>query len=409
MVSLFRLYKLNILKQATEAILSYPLRSFFCLFGISLGIVSITLIVASTDGANYKANQMLSDFGPDSMIIFGGHEQQRAARLRLNTITLQDMAAIKNSIDGCYETIPMIAMRNVLVSFENNKWQTLVIGSTQDYFTSWGWRIATGSAFTEKESFNYENVTVIGSDVAEKLFNGDNDKAIGKTILVKNKPVRVIGVLKERGTGFGSFRLDDRIIMPIDTVMRKYLKEDKYISAVRARFHGDLDQKIKDVKALLRIRHNLKGEMPDDFTIRTAEDAKKFLLVLQGTLVLFLGIAGGVALIVGGFVMANLFMISVQERRREIGIRRAFGAKRGHIILQFLLEAILLSLAGTFLGLILGYFAGLVLSLYTSIPIMFSYKIFWLASLTATIVGIVAGFVPAKKAAALDPVEAIRA
>jgi len=409
MVSLFRLYKLNILKQATEAILSYPLRSFFCLFGISLGIVSITLIVASTDGANYKANQMLSDFGPDSMIIFGGHEQQRAARLRLNTITLQDMAAIKNSIDGCYETIPMIAMRNVLVSFENNKWQTLVIGSTQDYFTSWGWRIATGSAFTEKESFNYENVTVIGSDVAEKLFNGDNDKAIGKTILVKNKPVRVIGVLKERGTGFGSFRLDDRIIMPIDTVMRKYLKEDKYISAVRARFHGDLDQKIKDVKALLRIRHNLKGEMPDDFTIRTAEDAKKFLLVLQGTLVLFLGIAGGVALIVGGFVMANLFMISVQERRREIGIRRAFGAKRGHIILQFLLEAILLSLAGTFLGLILGYITGLVLSLYTSIPIMFSYKIFWLASLTATIVGVVAGFVPAKKAAALDPVEAIRA
>lgn len=409
MVSLFRLYKLNILKQATEAILSYPLRSFFCLFGISLGIVSITLIVASTDGANYKANQMLSDFGPDSMIIFGGHEQQRAARLRLNTITLQDMAAIKNSIDGCYETIPMIAMRNVLVSFENNKWQTLVIGSTQDYFTSWGWRIATGSAFTEKESFNYENVTVIGSDVAEKLFNGDNDKAIGKTILVKNKPVRVIGVLKERGTGFGSFRLDDRIIMPIDTVMRKYLKEDKYISAVRARFHGDLDQKIKDVKALLRIRHNLKGEMPDDFTIRTAEDAKKFLLVLQGTLVLFLGIAGGVALIVGGFVMANLFMISVQERRREIGIRRAFGAKRGHIILQFLLEAILLSLAGTFLGLILGYITGLVLSLYTSIPIMFSYKIFWLASLTATIVGVIAGFVPAKKAAALDPVEAIRA
>jgi len=409
MVSLFRLYKLNILKQATAAILSYPLRSFFCLFGISLGIVSITLIVASTDGANYKANQMLSDFGPDSMIIFGGHEQQRAARLRLNTITLQDMAAIKNSIDGCYETIPMIAMRNVLVSFENNKWQTLVIGSTQDYFTSWGWRIATGSAFTEKESFNYENVTVIGSDVAEKLFNGDNDKAIGKTILVKNKPVRVIGVLKERGTGFGSFRLDDRIIMPIDTVMRKYLKEDKYISAVRARFHGDLDQKIKDVKALLRIRHNLKGEMPDDFTIRTAEDAKKFLLVLQGTLVLFLGIAGGVALIVGGFVMANLFMISVQERRREIGIRRAFGAKRGHIILQFLLEAILLSLAGTFLGLILGYITGLVLSLYTSIPIMFSYKIFWLASLTATIVGVIAGFVPAKKAAALDPVEAIRA
>ncbi|GAB4435160.1 MAG: ABC transporter permease [bacterium] len=390
------------------AVLSYPLRSFFCLFGISLGIVSITLIVASTDGANYKANQMLSDFGPDSMIIFGGHEQQRAARLRLNTITLQDMAEIKNSIAGCYETIPMVAVRNTLVSYENKKWQTLVIGSTVNYFTSWGWRIAMGSAFTEKESFNYENVAVLGADIVEKLFDGNSAIAIGKTILIKNKPVRVIGVLKERGTGFGSFRLDDRIIMPIDTVMRKYLKEDKYISAVRARFHGNLEEKMRDVKSLLRKRHNLKGEMPDDFTIRTAEDAKKFLLVLQGTLVLFLGIAGGVALVVGGFVMANLFMISVQERRKEIGIRRAFGAKRGHIILQFLLEAFLLSLAGTLLGLFLGFLIGKILSFYTTIPIMFSYKIFWLSSLTATIVGIIAGLVPAKRAASLDPVEAIR-
>lgn len=409
MASLFRFYKLNLLKQAIEAILSYPLRSFFCLFGISLGIVSITLIVASTDGANYKANQLLSDFGPDSMIIFGGSEQQRAARLRLNTITLQDMYEIKSTIEGCYEVIPMTALRNTLVSFENNKWQTLVVGSTEDYFTSWGWRIAYGTAFTEKEVFNYENVAVIGSDVLEKLFDGNFEKAIGKTILVKSKPVRVIGILKERGTGFGSFRLDDRIIMPIDTVMRKFMNEAKYISAIRARFHGDLNEKMNDVKSLLRKRHNIKGEMSDDFTIRTAEDAKKFLLVLQGTLVLFLGIAGGIALIVGGFVMANLFMISVQERRKEIGIRRAFGAKRGHIILQFLLESVMLSFAGSFLGLLLGLFVGKLLTLYTTIPIMFSFKIFWFSSITAAIVGIVAGFVPARKASLMDPVEAIRA
>ncbi len=409
MASLFRFYKLAILKQASEAILSYPLRSFFCLIGISLGIVSITLIVASTDGANYRANQLLSDFGPDSMLIFGGHEQQRAARLRLNTITLQDMEEIRNSIDGCYETIPMVAMRNTLVSYEGNKWQTLVIGSTQDYFTSWGWRIDKGAAFTEEDIYNYENVAVLGRDVVEKLFNNDGDKAIGKTILVKNKPVRVIGVLKERGTGFGAFRLDDRIIMPIDTIMRKYLKEDKYISAIRARFHGNLEEKMRDVKALLRKRHNIKEGMPDDFTIRTAEDAKKFLLVIQGTLVLFLGIAGGITLIVGGFVMANLFMISVQERRKEIGIRRAFGAKKAHIILQFLLEAVILSLAGSLFGLILGFITGKLLALYTTIPIMFSYKIFWLSSLTAAMVGIIAGFIPAKRAASLDPVEAIRA
>lgn len=405
---LFKLHKLKILKQVFEAIISSPLRSFFCISGISIGIVSITLIIASIDGANRRANQLMSDFGPDSIIIFSGSEQMRSARLRINTITLDDMEEIKTKIAGCYETIPMVARRNTTVVYKDKKWQTFLIGSTIGYFTSWGWRIKAGSTYTEKDIEESGMVTVIGSDICDKLFDGDPNKAIGETILVNNKPVVVIGVMKERGAGFGGMRLDDRIIMPYTTVMKRFLNERRYISAVRARFYGDLDIVIDNVKKLLRQRHNIKEGQPDDFTIRTAEDVKKFLSVIQGTLILFLGITGGITLVIGGFVMTNLFMISVQERKKEIGIKRAFGAKKSDIIFQFISESVTLALIGSVFGLILGLISGYLITKFTSIPIMFSYKVFWVSSIVSGIVGIVAGIIPAKRASELDPVEAIR-
>lgn len=404
---LFKIYKIRLLKQAFIAIIAYPLRSFFCLLGIALGIVSITLIIASIEGANKKALQLFSDFGPDAILIFSGSEQARTARIRMNTLTLEDMEDIKNYIIGCYETIPMIPVRNMTVVYGDKKWRTLGIGSTTDYFTSWGWRISDGASFSEEDIKEFNNVAVIGQEIVKQVFNGDPQKAIGKTILLNNKPFYVAGVLKERGISFGSMVLDDRIIMPITTVMRKMLNETKYIGAIRARFIGDLNSRIEDVVSLLRKRHNLVGDMPNDFTIRTAEDAKQFLLVLQGTLVLFLGITGSISLIVGGFVMANLFMISVQERKSEIGIRRAFGAKKSHIIIQFLLECVIISLIGSIFGLLLAFLAGKLIIAYTTIPLSFSYKIFWITSIVASVVGIISGLYPAKKASELNPVEAL--
>lgn len=407
MATLFKLNQFRLLNQAFKAIISYPLRSFFCLIGISLGILSITLIIASIEGANKKALQLFSDFGPDAILIFSGSEHARTARIRANTLTLEDMKAIREHIIGCYETIPMIPVRNMSVSYGDKKWRTLGIGSTVEYFTSWGWRISDGNSFSEEDIEQYNNIAVIGQEIVKQVFNGDAQSALGKTILLNNKPFYIAGVLKERGISFGSMVLDDRIIMPITTVMREMLNERKYIGAIRARFYGDLTTRIDDVIALLRERHGLKGDMPNDFTIRTAEDAKQFLLVLQGTLVLFLGITGSISLIVGGFVMANLFMISVQERSSEIGIRRAFGAKKYHITIQILLECIIISIAGSILGLILSFIAGKLIIAYTTIPIFFSYKVFWITAFVATIVGVISGLYPARRAVSLHPVEVL--
>lgn len=407
MASFSKFYKLNLTTQAFKALISYPLRSLFCFLSIAIGIVAITLIIASIDGANKKAIQLLSDFGPDAILIFSGSEQMRSARIRMNTLTLDDMEAIRTKIIGCYETIPMVPVRNLSVVYGDKKWRTLGVGSTVQYFTSWGWRISDGNIFTEEDINEYNNIAVIGQEVLKQVFQGDPQKAIGKTILLNNKPFYVAGVLKERGVSIGTMNLDDRIIIPITTVMKKMLNEPKYIGVIRARFYGDLNECIVDVVSLLREKHNLTGEMPNDFTIRTAEDAKQFLLVLQGTLVIFLGITGSISLIVGGFVMTNLFMISVQERKAEIGIRRAFGAKRKHIVLQFLLESVILSVMGSFIGLILGLISCKIIALYTTIPIDFSFKIFWISSFIAALVGIVSGLYPARKAALLHPVEAL--
>lgn len=398
----------SLLKQAVLAVVAFPLRSFFCIAGISLGVVSITLIIASIDGANEKAESMLRDFGPDSMIIFGGNPQQQSSRSRNKTITLADMAMLQQ-VGGCYETVAMASIGRQTASNGANKWQTMVVGSGPEYFGSWGWHIATGQAFTEMDVAEFNMVGVIGWEVFTNLFPGAKpEEVLGRFILVGGRSIMVLGVLKSRGAGHGGMSLDDRIVMPMSTVMKKYLNESRYVSAIRARFHGDLAERVKDVTALLRQGHGLQDSSPDDFSIRTADDARKFLLVIQGSLLLFLGSAGGIALIVSGFVMANLFLISVSERKHEIGVRRAFGARKAHIIIQFLAETVLISLLGCLFGLLLGIGAAKILSLTTSIPVLISPKIFLITASVSITVGVLAGLYPARRAAQMDPLEALR-
>ncbi len=398
----------SLFKQAVMAVLAFPLRSCFCIAGISLGVLSITLIIASIDGANQKAESLLRDFGPDSMIIFGGNPQIQSSRSRNKTITLEDMTMISQVV-GCYEAVAMTSVGRQTASIGANKWQTLVIGSTPDYFASWGWHIETGQAFTATDVAEYNMVAVIGSEVFANLFpDQKHEDVLGKQILVRGRSVMILGVLKSRGAGHGGMSLDDRIIMPMSTVMKKYLNETKYVSAIRARFHGDLPALVKDVTLLLRERHGIEETRPDDFSIRTADDARKFLLVIQGSLMLFLGSAGGIALLVSGFVMANLFLISVSERKHEIGVRRAYGARKSHIILQFLAETVLISLIGCLFGLLLGIGAAKILSMTTTIPVLISYKIFFITASVSITVGVLAGLYPARRAAEMDPLEALR-
>jgi len=398
----------KIVFQSIRAVRAFKLRTLFCLVSVALGISSITVIVAATEGAYQKAFEIVARFGPDSLLVIGGSEQARAAGQRMKTITLDDVEAVKQAFDSAYVVVPMSSVRDATVSYKEQKYQTLIVGSTSDYSRVWTWPVIEGSDFTEDDVKGLRNVGLIGQYTGKELFG--NEDPVGKYVLVKQLPVQIVGVLSERGTSPGGDRLDDRIVIPITTLMRKLQNETKYVSTFRVRF---LDQEnlythLEELRNFLRKRHGIFVGEPDDFTIVSPREIIKFLVALTGSLVVFLGVTGIISLIVAGFVLANLFLLSVRERANEIGIRRATGAKKGDIFLQFLFEAVIITTVGGVIGFLLALSSSKLLMFIAQFPIYFSWKAFAAGLLLSWAIGIGFGLQPAKKAADLNPIEAIR-
>jgi len=398
----------NLLSQSIRAVTAFKMRTFFCLLSVALGVASITTIVAATEGAYKKALEIVERFGPDALLVFGGGEEARAVGQRQKTITLADVEAIKQAFDSAYLVVPMTSIGDITVSYKNKKYQTRIIGSTSDYSRAWTWPVIQGSDFTEEDVKGLHNVGLIGQHVVNELFG--NEDPVGKYILVNRIPVEIVGVLTERGTSPTGALLDDRIILPITTVMRKLQNETQYVSALRVRFY---DQKnlyyyVEELRSFLRNRHRTPPEDPDDFTIISPKEIIKFLVALTGSLVAFLGVTGVISLIVAGFVLANLFLLSVQERRQEIGIRRATGAKRGDILLQFLGESVIITTSGGIAGFLVAFAGKELLTLIAEFPIEFSWKAFAAGLFLSWVIGIGFGLQPAKRASDLNPIEAIR-
>jgi len=399
---------LRITSQSVRAIRAFKLRTIFCLISVALGIASITVIVAATEGAYQKAYEIVERFGPDALLVFGGGEEARATGQRQKTITLDDIDAVKQAFYSAYMVVPMTVMRDIQVSYKDTKYQTLIVGSTSDYSHVWSWPVVQGADFTDEDVRGLRNVGLIGQFLAGELF-GEEDP-VGKTILVRRIPVQIVGVLSERGTTPAGERLDDRVIMPITTLMRKLQNETKYVAAMRIRFldQQNLSHYADELKLFLRKRHKLPEGEPDDFTVVSPREIIKFLVALTGSLVAFLGVTGMIALIVAGFVLANLFLLSVRERTKEIGIRRATGARKRDILIQFLGESVFITTLGGIFGFVLALVSARLLMSIAQFPIHFSWKAFVIGMLLSWAVGIGFGLQPANRAANLKPIEAIK-
>ena len=398
----------TIIREAGRAVRAYKLRTFFCLISVALGVSSISVIVAATEGAYKMAFEMVDRFGPDSLLILSGSDESRALGERVKTIKLSHVDAVRQAFPTAYILVPMTSLPEVTVAYHHHKYQTRIIGTTADYSRGWTWPVVRGSDLTEQEVKGLRNVALVGSDVVKELF-GDRDP-VGKYVLVGKLPVQIVGVLSERGMSGGAHNLDNRIIMPITTVMRKLLNESQYITAFRVRFldQHNIEQRQEEVRLFMRDLMKTPYDEPDEFRIISPTVIVQFLVALTGSLVIFIGIAGVICLIVAGFVLANLFLLSVKERTKEIGIRRAVGARRRDILIQFLEEALIVTTCGGAVGLGIAFGGAKLLTTIAEFPMDFSWRAFAIGMVLAWTVGIVFGLQPARRAARIEPIEAIR-
>lgn len=392
------------LEETLKILYYYRGRVIFSLSGVALGILSICVIITTIDGANKKAYEIFETLGPDSIMIFGGGERQRMARERFTTITYNDAGSLER-VNGVYDLTKVYSARNITVRYKDKKWQTRTDGATENYFDSFKWGLQMGTVFTKDDVLNVEAVCVVGSKVYEELFG--NEDPIGKTILISKLPVRVIGVLNERGGAVGNPHIDDRIIMPLTTVTTKITNEKRYLGALRLKTSRDVDATIEDIKVVLRKNHGITGQQ-DDFTIRSSKDILQFMTVISGSLFLFLGTASVVALVVSGFVLANLFYLTIQERKKDIGIRRAYGASKKGILLSFLFESVFITFLGGIAGILLSLLLQRTFEKLFDIPMQFSYKVVVFALVFSCLTGTLSGLKPALKASRIEPIEAIR-
>ena len=392
------------LEETIKILYYYRSRVVFSFSGVALGILSICVIITTIDGANKKAYDIFEALGPDAIMIFGGSERQRMARIRVNTLTIDDADSLQK-IGGVYDVLKVFAVRGVNMKYRDRKWQTQVVGATENYFTSYTWGLQSGSFFGSEEYNNAEAACVLGAKVYEELFKGEN--AIGKTIQIGRLPTKVVGVLEERGGTVGGPRIDDRVVMPLTTVMSRLSNEKKFLSMIRLKTNRDPEATIEDVKSVLRRNHGLE-EVEDDFMTRSSKDILQFVSVISGSLFLFLGTAAVVALVVSGFVLANLFYLTIQERKKDIGIRRAYGATRKGILLSFLFESVFITIIGGIAGVLLSIALQGTFEKLFDIPMVFSFKVVIFALVFSFLTGVLSGLKPALKASRIEPIEAIR-
>ena len=398
--------------QALRGLNRNRLRTFFMMAGIMVGITVLTVVASAGMGARERIMDRVRVFGLENMMVWaGGPTDQTRIGGTGSTVTatlkLEDAEAIRSEISGVWEVAPFSRGGQTEVRWRDRSFESPVFGVTPEWTDVWDWYVDQGSFITHEDNEMMARTAAIGPTVVRELF-GDEDP-MGQVIQVGGVPFEITGIMLEKGTSPGGGDMDNRVFVPLTTYMRRVANAD-YLSAIRVQVEGlrDMEPAAADIAALLRERHNLGPGIPDDFRVTTPTEVTAMVEEMQGTFDLFLILVAGIALVVGGVVVANIMLLSVSERRREIGLRRAVGAKARHIQGQFLLESVAVTFLGGIAGLLLGVAGNMLLERITDTPALLTWHVMVAAILFSTVVGLVAGLHPARKAAAMAPVDALR-
>jgi len=382
------------------------------MLGIIIGIGAVIAMVSLGQGATASVQAEIASLGTNVVIIVPGATTVGGVRGGLGTVstlTVDDAEAIESKVYGV--TTVMYANRSILQAVSEYKnWSTVVLGTTPEFIDVRNWPLDEGNFFTPADMNSATTVAVLGKTAAHNLFN-PGDEIIGSQIRIRNVPLRVIGVLASKGQSVTGQDQDDLIVLPFSTAERKVLGTQFLgtvgVMLVATQSQNDIPAVVDDIKDLLRTRHRLHPSDEDDFTIRTMEDIAKAIAGASRTMMLMLMGIASISLIVGGIGIMNILLVSVTERTREIGLRMAVGAKRTHILLQFLIEAVIMTAIGGALGIGAGIGVSSLLSRTIGWPTIISSQAVAASFLFSLMVGLFFGLYPANKASKLNPIEAL--
>ena len=387
------------------------LRTFLTMLGMVIGVGAVVLMMAIGQGAQYSIKQTIAAMGSNLFILLSGSATAGGVRSGSGggfTLNVGDADAI-SELPGVQAVAPMHFGRAQIVYGPNN-WNTSIIGTTPDYLNARSWPIISGNTFTDSDVRSGTRVALIGKTAAQNLF-GD-EEPVGKTFRIQQSPFIVLGALAVKGQAMDGRDQDDTILIPLTTAQRQVFGS-QFPGSVRMVMVKTATQEImpeveKTMTDLLRQRHRLREGMENDFYLRNLTAAADSAAESTRIMSLLLGAIASVSLLVGGIGIMNIMLVSVTERTREIGIRMAIGARERDILTQFLLEAIIISVVGCFIGLLLGIAGALLVNQLTGTMVIISGSSVIVAFSVAATVGIFFGFYPARKAAQLDPIEALR-
>lgn len=384
------------------------LRSFLTVLGIVIGVAAVITMVTLGNGATRMVSDQITSLGSNLLVLRPG--QRRIGPFRdvsaAPNFKKADVEAIALQISGLQEVVPVVGDSVTLV-VGNNNWSTSVQGTTNGHLIAGNWRLVAGREFLEEEERAGKSVCIIGATVRKELFGNRNP--LGEDIRVKTFTCQVIGLLGAKGQSTMGVDQDDKVLMPLLTVQRR-LTGNQDIASIMISLKNATKAKmvIEQINALMRERRKLAENEDDNFNVM---DTKQVAEILSGTIRTMTGLLSAVAavsLLVGGIGIMNIMLVSVTERTREIGIRLAIGALESEVLLQFLVEAVVLSALGGVIGIILAFFTCISLASLMSMPFTFNPGINVLSFVFSAAVGVIFGFVPAKRAAQLDPIVALR-
>lgn len=400
------MYKESFL-MAWASLVANKLRSLLTMLGIIIGVAAVIALVSIGNGVKQDIENSISSLGSNLLVVLPGAPRTPGARPSqgsMKSLKISDYEAIAK-LEGVKAASPMTNGSYVVI-YQNKNWTTSVAGVNSNFQDVNNWTMTSGRFFSDKNVQNRERVAVVGQTVVKNLFADEGP--VGKEIRVKNIPFRVIGVLKSKGNGTMGNDQDDTVLIPYTTSMERVEGID-YLRMVYVVAKDDegIDRLQADIENLLRVRHNIKDTNLDDFNIQNMKSIMETVAQTTGTFTLFLGAVAAISLVVGGIGIMNIMLVSVTERTREIGVRKALGATYSVIVTQFLIEAVVISLMGGFIGIAFGIGASKVIGMVSGMSTVVSVPTIIMSFAFSMAIGLIFGIYPARKAAKLNPIDAL--